>query len=74
MRHPLPVRSFAWTMTPNARILNPSLKPSKQQLFKSHPSHLPMGGLLPIHYQPALALVTEGRVHLKHGIAFLISH
>src|ERR1019366_6117353 len=51
-----------------------SLKASKQQLFKSHPSHLPKGALFAIHFQPALALVTEGRAHLKHGISFLIPH
>ena len=52
----------------------PSLKGPKQQLFKSHPSHLPKVEFLLIRIQLALALVVKGEGHIEHRIAFITPH
>jgi hypothetical protein len=63
-----------WRMASDGSNPPLSLIVSKQQLFKSHPSHLPKVAFVPIHSQPALALVIEGQGHIKHRIAFIVLH
>jgi len=48
------------------------LKSPKQQLFKSHPPHLPKVALFPAGGQLAFALLVEGQDHLKHLSSSLI--
>ena len=48
------------------------LKSPKQQLFQSHPPHLPKVALFPAGGQLALALLVKGQGHLKHLSSSLI--
>ena len=48
------------------------LKSPKQQLFKSHPPHLPKVALFPAGGELTLALLVKGQGHLKHLSSSLI--
>ena len=59
-----------WGAAPGQRDFG--LKSPKQQLFQSHPPHLPKVALFPAGGQLALALLVKGQGHLKHLSSSLI--
>ena len=46
----------------------------KQQLFKSHSTHLPRFEVLFVHNHLALTIVSKGESHLKHLLTFVAAN